>query len=260
MNLNNETKKDDNSENDVFSKYYQINLISAFSQISEKIDTKWVFVCNLNTSISPNYANHIINSLKDFPPSQLDNGNIGLLIGRFSCIPTKYLENLNEFKLCYKYPILESGFLISSFIFKKFLDYIIDKQETFKADKIEILLGLYLETTHTEFAIIDDFRFSYLPANSYFRPSLFLASFNQKTSSSLSLQHLHASGVRFKNKISPFAEGEVILGFGVKFNGTIFPFDSHIKLSCFEETNMTEKIKYPPYHYADVYNVKIQCY
>lgn len=276
----------------LFANYDIIQSIQDFISLIPKISkTKWIFISGQNTAVAPRYVSYILNSA-------LKQKSEKFLLGRFGCIPTKYTTGIvREFKLCYRFPILESGFAFTSDLLqtKQFQQLIkeieIDLNSTkydeinnselkskfnFSLLKLEYLIGLGTSEANA----IDDFRFSYFASNSTFRNSLFLASFNPSSSSNLDIDFLHASGIRFKEKVTPFAEGEVILGTGLNFEGEIFPFDEHITVSClphnvsvpYLNSSFAKKLKnheknsddtlvlYPPYHYSDHFNVQVACF
>lgn len=299
--VNNFTESKRDPASWIFQNYNIIKSIPDFISLIPKISqTKWVFMSSESTAIAPRYVSHILNSIPDEKAKKL-------LLGRFGCIPTNYVYgNVHEFKLCYRFPILESGFAFTSDLLKNkqfeqiikeiekemhdmkvnksiSFDYDLDSNQDSDNDstnyklsslKLEYLIGL--GTYHAN--VIDDFRFSYFASNSSFRNSLFLASFNPSVSSNLDITFLHASGIRFKEKVSPFADGEIILGTGLSFNGEIFPFDEHVTISClsrnislsysqFKKRQHKGKIDnddllicYPPYHYSDNFNVQIACF
>lgn len=302
-----ETKHDKSSW--ISPNYDIVESIQDFISIIPKISkTKWIFISSGSTAVAPRYVSYILNSI----PTEKSRNQ---LVGRFGCIPTIYVpENINEFKLCYRFPILESGFAFTSDLLQKKqfqrlieefnsskniselnknYDFnsltdsssIIDSTTTLDIDstikhklsslKLEYFIGL---GTH-EADAIDDFRFSFFASNSTFRHSLFLASFNPISSSNLDPNFLHASGIRFKEKVSPYAEGEIILGTGLNFNGEIYPFDDRVTISClpynaslvyspYLNKAVNNQVKssdgslicYPPYHYSDHFNVQITCF
>lgn len=299
-----ETKRDPASW--IFPNYNVVESIQDFISLIPNISqTKWIFISSQSTAVAPRYVSYILNSIQT---EKTEN----LLLGRFGCIPTSFINGIvHEFKLCYRFPILESGFAFTSDLLqtKRFQELIkeiendinssnndekinsnLDSLYEFDSEpdydstekynlsslKIEYLIGLGTSEANA----IDDFRFSYFASNSTFRNSLFLASFNPSSSSNLDIAFLHASGIRFKEKVTPFAEGEIILGTGLNFNGEIFPFDKHIKISClpynvslpysrspfFGKSAKKDKstdgslVLYPPYHYSDHFDVQIACF
>lgn len=261
----NDTKRDPASL--IFNNYYLVNSTSSFLKLLPNITTtKWIFMSDFETAISPGYIKYIL--------SMINNRNT--IIGRFGCIPTSSITsyNVTYFKLCYKYPILQSGFAISSdffenSFFKSLINAFNSKNRFFNQYRIEYLIGLGSEYNSN---CIDDFRFSYF--TSYFenRQSLFLPSFYPRSSSNLDIPFIHASGITFTRKVSPFMSAEIVLGVGIKFNNSVYEYNDHVKIECLNNGqldfdlkkqsgfNDDKYIKLPPMDYVDPLLVQVYCF
>jgi hypothetical protein len=150
---------------------------------------QWILLCDAETGIAPFY---LLSFLATVAP-------LRTVIGRFGCIPTPELPPNRPFRRCHRHPITRSGFLFTTDLLNQF---------QMVSPVLEYSVGLSFQ----EATFIDDFRFQFLPANSWFRRSTFLASFWPSASSSLPFRFSHASGLQVPVVFTPYLRGMSVLG------------------------------------------------
>lgn len=200
-------------------------------------ETQWVVISKKNTYFGVNFLASILDSYEPF----------NTVVGRFACKSfINHSSSLLPFKKCLPYPIIESGFAISS-------DLLLSL--SFKTHSLNDDLAYSFRNAR----IIDDFRFNYFNATysrSVFNENPYIASFTSPTKPNISSLFYHIFGFSFSALLSPFAKALVIIGEGIHFRHKKLS-SQIIQLECFNYSNWT--ILTPPFIYHSNITLRLKC-
>jgi hypothetical protein len=201
-----------------------------------KNNKKWVIFAYQDTSISVNYILSILNEY-----SQRET-----VVGRIGCVPNSIVSSKRKTKTCMKYPILKSGFAVTSDLLKNL--------EFFNENKTELDFGVLLQ--NAEFA--DDYRFHYFGADHKTRGEKFAATFFPLQSANIKDEFLHAAGLSIDIMFTNKAKGKVKLGVGYEFYGESVEAPENINMNI--ECANVSFIQPPQQVFTRNANVQINCF
>ena len=197
---------------------------------------KWIIFADTDTAISTNY---ILSILSEYSQKQT-------VVGRFGCIPNAVVSNKRKTKTCMPYPIIKSGFAVTSDLLKN-LEFI---DET----KSELDFGVLLQNTD----FVDDFRFHYFDANHKTRGEKFAATFFPLHSAKLDKEFLHAAGIPVDVMLTNKAKGRLKLGIGFNFNKESIEEQRNINVDI--QCGNVSFIQAPPQVFTRNAEIKINCF
>ena len=213
-----------------------LNQISDLLSINQN-GKKWIIFADYSTVLSMNYMGVL---LDNFAPSKT-------VIGRIGCIPFSSISSKRKTKLCKPYPIVKSGFVVSSDLLENLKD--INKYTT------EIEIGELLQDA----TFFDDFHFHYFNAKHSTRGRDFAASFWQNDKLNISNELVHAAGIPIEIMLTPKAEGIIKIGFSPEFQNKIVPTDPHFHISYECKPNITT-VEHIPHFYLTNLSIGINCF